>query len=179
MSTKKKQNQWLSFKELDKTIAAELKTDKKIAVAAIKLVYFDQYSCYYGFNEGEAIIDYLKQILEQELEAAKISQTNYDQFLFIADAASIDKRCQKVVYDFDTKIGSFYQPRERNQGSLKIKNRKGIVEEVPFVKLAIGLAVNNRRKIEHPHQAIYIAKNLQNYCTDLPKSSFLLDRRVN
>lgn len=174
---KDNKNFWFGFADFKQRVGADLKANKKIAVAALKLVHFDQYNCYYGFKQGEKIIDYLKNILEQKLMPATMSQVNYDKLFFSTPLTEIEDKCQKIINSFETKIGSFYSQQERNQGSLKIKSRKGIVKEVPFVRIAIGVAINDRRKITHPYQAIYIAQNLEAYCLNLPKSAFLVDRR--
>ncbi len=166
------------LKELEKKI-----NNKEIFCAAYAdLDKFKEYNDYYGFGWGDKLIQHTASIIYNALkelgnENDFIGHIGGDDFLFITLPDAIENICKKIVYDFDISIPSFYKEEDRKKGYIVIKNRKGIITEIPFITISIGVVNTQQRKINHAGQIIQIVTELKNYCKTFPKSIYIMDRR--
>ncbi|OPX30461.1 MAG: hypothetical protein B1H08_01605 [Candidatus Omnitrophica bacterium 4484_171] len=165
-------------KELDKRISAQ----EAFCAAYADLDKFKEYNDYYGFGWGDKLIQHTASVIYNAIkelggENDFIGHIGGDDFIFITSPESIENICKKIIYDFDISIPSFYKEEDRKKGYIVIKNRKGIVGEMPFITISIGVVTTRERKIIHSGQIIQIATELKSYCKTFPKSIYIMDRR--
>ncbi len=166
------------LKELEKKIS-----NKEIFCAAYAdLDKFKEYNDYYGFGWGDRLIQHTASVIYNAIrelgsENDFIGHVGGDDFLFITLPESVENICKKIVYDFDMSIPSFYKEEDKERGYIVIKDRKGILAEIPFITISIGIVSTKEKKITHAGQIIEIATELKNYCKTFPKSIYIMDRR--
>ena len=165
-------------KELDKRISAQ----EIFCAAYADLDKFKEYNDYYGFAWGDKLIQHTASVIYNAIkelgeENDFIGHIGGDDFIFITSPDSIENICKKIIYDFDMSIPSFYKEEDREKGCIVIKDRKGIVNEMPFITISIGVVTTRERKIIHSGQIIQIATELKAYCKTFPKSIYIMDRR--
>jgi len=165
-------------KELDKRIANQ----EIFCAAYADLDKFKEYNDYYGFAWGDKLIQHTASVIYNAIkelgeENDFIGHIGGDDFILITSPDSIENICKKIIYDFDMSIPSFYKEEDRNKGYIVIKDRKGIVGEIPFITISIGVVTTRERKIIHSGQIIQIATELKTYCKTFPKSIYIMDRR--
>jgi len=165
-------------KEFDKRISAQ----GAFCVAYADLDKFKEYNDYYGFVWGDKLIQHTASVIYNAIKELGeksnfIGHIGGDDFIFITSPDSIENICKKIIYDFDMSIPSFYKEEDREKGYIVIKDRKGIVGEMPFITISMGVVTTRERKIIHSGQIIQIATELKSYCKTFPKSIYIMDRR--
>jgi len=166
------------LKELDKRVSNQ----EIFCAAYADLDKFKEYNDYYGFARGDKLIQHTASIIYNAIkelggENDFIGHIGGDDFIFITSHDSIENICKKIIYDFDMSIPSFYKEEDRNRGYIVVKDRKGIVGEIPFITISIGVVTTRQRKIVHAGQIIQIATELKAYCKTFSKSIYIMDRR--
>lgn len=143
---------------------------------------FKEYNDYYGFGCGDQLIKHTALIIHnaiQELgeDTDFIGHIGGDDFLFVTLPESIESICKKIITDFDLSIPSFYKEEDRKKGYIVVKNRRGIMAQIPLITISIGIATNRQHQMTHTGQIIQVATELKQYAKTFPKSIYIIDRR--
>lgn len=171
--------QFTLLKELQKRI--ESKT--VFAVYYLDLYKFKEFNHRYGFKRGDEVIKYttaliLKSSNDLGSPSDFLSHPQGDDFILIASPDGTDTICNKIIKDFDTGIISFYDEEDKKRGHILIKNRKGEIQKIPFLRIYIGVVSNEYYPFFSPVQVIQIATELKNYAQkSFEKSMYVKERR--
>jgi len=166
------------LKELEKRIDSQ----GQFCIGYADLDKFKKYNDYCGFELGDKIIQHTASLIytaikELGSESDFLGHIGGDDFIFITSDEAIDSICKKIIYDFDLSIPSFYKDKDREKSSITTKDRSGIVTEIGFLTITLGVASNKQKKITHTGQIIQIATELKNYGKSFSKSICIFDRR--
>ncbi len=166
------------IKELERRI----KNKETFTVAYADLDRFKEYNDYYGFEMGDKLIKHTASIIYnaiRELGSGNdfLGHIGGDDFIFIIQPESLDSICKKITYDFDLSIPSFYKEEDRARGYITIKNRQGVIANIPLITISIGVFTNYSKKALHTGEIIQTVTELKNYAKTFPKSIYMVDRR--
>ncbi len=148
----------------------------------IDLKGFTMYNKFYGFEQGNQVIRFLANLLQEETGdcrpvAPELYHLGGDNFCVLLNPGSAEELCQKLMDRFDREIGGFYLEEDRSRGGLVVTNRRGFVEQWPVMTLTMGIVSNQQRVVNDWLEAELIGKELLNYAKSLPGSGFVRDRR--
>lgn len=169
------------WKELQKKI-----DNKKVfAACCADLFNLKDFNHRYGFKKGDEVIKYtasliLKNLMELGSSSDFICHPQSDDFFILTSHDSVVAIANKIIESFDTNISSFYDPQDRTKGFYQIKNRKGEIQKVPFLRIHFGIVTNEDYQFLNPAQVLQIATELKDFAqTNYEKSAYVKERRKN
>lgn len=166
------------LQELQKRIEAK----SKFAGYCADLHRLKEYNQRYGFKKGDEVIKYTASLLMLALKQMGspsdfLSHPSNDDFYFLTQPDSIQQVCEWVIREFDKNVSSFYDPEDVKRGHIILKNRKGEILKIPFLRLYMGVATNETYAFTNPGQVIQVATELKDYARSFQNSIFVKDRR--
>lgn len=167
-----------AIKELNTRITSQ----KTLGVGYLDLYSFKWFNRYYGFKRGDDVLRYIGMLMRQTLldlgsPSDFLGHFGGDDFFFITSHDGIDEICKTIIRDSQRAIPSFYNEEDRKRGCIPVKNRKGEVFEMPFLKVCIGVVTNEYYPFTSSGQVLQIATELKDYATRLDKSIYIKERR--
>lgn len=167
------------LKELQKRI------DEKalFAVCCADLYKFRFYNQRYGFKKGDELIRYAASVILKVLKdfgspSDFLSHPQNDDFFFLTQHDSAEAIADKITKTLDLNITSFYDTEDRKRGHLLIKNRKGEILKIPFLRIYIGIVTNENFQFVNPTQIIQIVMELMEFAQkSSDKSAYAKERR--
>jgi len=166
------------IKEIDSLI------DKKeiFGVAYADLDKFRKFNDYYGFEKGNEILLFVSNIIKEALyelgsEIDFLSHAGSDDFIFISSAESIEDICRQIIDTFSENISIFYDEKDKKQGFILVKDRKGRLMKYPFLRIHIGIVTNQFYPFISSAQVLQIAIELKDYAKKFEKSMYVKERR--
>jgi diguanylate cyclase (GGDEF)-like protein len=167
---------------IEEEIKRRLKEKKIFAVAYFDLDNFKAYNDRYGYERGDAIIQFVasiikKVITELGLPDDFIGHIGGDDFIIVSTPDRIGKVCQSVIEEFDKTIPLHYSEADRKQGFITSKDRLGRRQKFPIMTLTTVAVSNERHRITHYAQISERAIELKRYAKKIKGSCFVMDRR--
>lgn len=166
------------YKELQKRL------ESKIPFAAYyaDMYKFNEFKQRYGAKKGDEVIKYTCSLILKSLRdlgsPADFTAHFQDGFVLITLTDIMDDIANKIIRDFDRNIASFYEEGDRRNGYIVIKNRKGEIQKIPFLRIYIGVVNNEHYKFVSPAQAIQTAIELKDFAQkNFDKSMYVIERR--
>jgi GGDEF domain-containing protein len=167
------------LKELQKRI------DSKSLFAAnfADLEAIKDYNQRYGFKKGDEVIKYTGSLIFKAIKdfgspSDFLCHPQNDDFIFITLTDSVNTMAEWITKEFNKNIRSFYEAEDLKRGYLLLKNRKGELQKIPFLKICIGIVTNEFYSFANPGQIIQVAIELRSFAqNNFPTSSFVKDRR--
>jgi len=163
-------------------LSRQLESKNLFAVCYIDLDKFKAYNDIYGFEHGDEVIRETARILIRSVKEYGnpddfIGHIGGDDFVIASSINASDKICQKIIDDFEKSVPSFYNERDRKNGYIIAKDRKGKEQKIPLLSVSIGIVTNEFRKIEHVAQIGEIGAELKSYAKKLERSNYVKDKR--
>lgn len=166
------------LKELQKRI------DEKslFAVCCADIYKLRFYNQRYGFKKGDDVIKYeastiLKVMKELGSPLDFLAHPQNDDFFFLTQHDSAEAIAEKIARLFDLDIASFYDTEDRKRGHLVLKNRKGEIIKVPFLRTYIGIVTNENYQFFSPTQVLQIATELMEFAQKNSEKSYYAKER--
>ena len=168
---------------LIKELQRRIESKEQIALCCLDISQFKDFNRRYGFQKGDEVIRYTGSLILKVLRSSGgsrdfLAHPQNDDFFFITLAATAQEIAEKIIKEFTSTIGSFYDTEDRAQGFIVLKNRKGELEKIPLLRLYIGIATNECYAFVDPTQAIQIATELKDFAQkNFDKSMYVKERR--
>jgi DNA-binding response OmpR family regulator len=167
---------------LEETLKNRVSEGGRFDLVFIDLKGFTMYNKFYGFEQGNRVIQFLANLLLAEAGSCRsagpeLYHLGGDDFCVLLNSGSAEDFCQKLMSRFDREIGGFYLEEDRSRGGLVVTNRRGFVEQWPMMTMTMGIVSNEQRVVNDWLEAELIGKELLNYAKSLPGSKFVRDRR--
>jgi len=155
---------------------------KPFAVGYADLDKFKIYNDNYGFEKGDEVIRAIARILIQIVRkkgglTSFIGHIGGDDFVFIAGEEIIDDICKEVIDEFDQKVTSFYNEKDRKAGYVIGRDRQGNEQKFGLLSVSIGVVSSTSQNITHVAQISEIGAELKKYAKSDEKSNFVRDKR--
>lgn len=139
---------------IQKTLRKYLERGEAFALIYVDLDYFKPYNDRYGFERGNEVLLFLRDILEDELEHHP-SPLNFlghiggDDFVIITGIDHYEPICQQVIQRFDEEIPDFYNYEDREGGGILTKNRQGEKQQFSFMTISLAVVKNDLRDFDN------------------------------
>jgi DNA-binding response OmpR family regulator len=165
--------------ELGKRLAAK----NVFAVFHADLSGFRLFNQRYGFKRGDEVLKFTASVIAGALKdlgtpSDYLSHPYCDDFIFLSSYDCVDALCDRVIQGFTVGIRSFYDEEDRAREQIVVKNRKGEVLRLGFLRVHIGVVTNQHYPFVEPAQIIQISTELKDYCQkNFDKSMFVRERR--
>lgn len=161
-----------------------IEADKIFAVGYADLDKFKFYNDKYGFEKGDEVIRELARILIKMVREIGgpntfIGHIGGDDFVFIAEDHLMDKICEDIIKEFDSKVPGFYPEEDYKAGYFTGKDRLGNEQKFGLLSVSIGIVSNATQKITHVAQIAEIGAELKKYAKGFDNSIYVRDKRKN
>ena len=168
--------------ELQRWVDAALKDKTTFAVGYLDIDKFKSYNDKYGFEHGDEVIKETARIIIHNIRTFGnaddfIGHIGVDDFVFITTPDKIDQVCSKIIGEFDSGVGKFYNQEDRQRGYIFAKDRQRKEQKVPLLSISIGVVTNETREIAHVAQIGEIGAELKGFAKQLTGSNFVKDKR--
>ncbi len=167
---------------IQEEIERPIRDDKPFAVLYADLNNFKAYNDQKGFVRGDRMIQSTARLIQDAVvEFAGpdgfVGHVGGDDFVAIVPPPIAEDVAKRVVERFDKSIHEFYESEDLQRGYVEVEDRKGVLQKLPLVGIAIGVATTETRKFAHYGEAVAVATEMKQFAKRETTSSFAIDRR--
>ncbi len=167
---------------LQREIAARLPQRGTLAVIQFDLDNFKPYNDIYGYQQGDEMILWLKQLIEQAVarhhpEHWFIAHLGGDDFFLTAPVSSAGILGPEVVENFEQGKERFFCEEHFRDGHFRALNRAGEYDSFELTTLSAMMVTNEAEDITHPGHIAAVLAELKAYAKTMSGSNFVYDRR--
>jgi len=164
-------------------IEKEIARGSKFAVLYVDLNQFKSFNDAYGFEAGDRVIKSTANLLASQARQvdglnAFVGHIGGDDFIVVCAAHCAETLAKRIIQDFDTLAPSFYNEEDRQRGYIISTDRRGEVQQFPFLSVSIGIVHNASRKLSSLAQISQIGTELKHHAKQAGKSACVVDRRT-
>lgn len=164
-------------------ITAAIETNRQAYVFYADLDNFKAYNDAYGFANGDRVILYTADLFQSVMKELGIAEgfaghVGGDDFVLIVEKSRALDYANRIIEKFDQGIKEFYNDKDRANGFILSKTRKG--EETNFPLMSISLAGVDLplRDYTNVLQVCDMCAELKNRAKQETGSCLVLDRRT-
>lgn len=162
-------------------IAIERAIGKPLAVCYLDINNFKPFNDIYGFARGDEVIRMVARInsnaIKEVCGSGFSGHIGGDDFVFIVPFEHAEAVCKTIIGNFALIVQDLFGDREKSDGHYLAKNRKGDLERIPLLGVAIAVVPTAGDHIEHPGMVVEIASELKKAAKKSHKSEYVVDRR--
>jgi GGDEF domain-containing protein/CHASE3 domain sensor protein len=167
---------------IENVLKKRLESKQSLAFCVLDIDNFKAFNDRYGYANGSEVIKETAKIIENAVKKKGgaddfIGHVGGDDFVVITTPGNMRDISSQITVDFDKQIPLFYEPADRERGSIKGKTRQGVEMEFPLMTISIAIVTNDRRELTNPLEASEIAAELKDYAKTIPGSVFVVDKR--
>ena len=142
--------------------------DKNIpfAFAYIDIDNFKSYNDAYGYHAGDQVIKDVAAMLLETVRTADpqegfIGHIGGDDFAILTKPEKMKDILDAIVNHFDASVGNFYSSADLAKNGILTKNRQGVMQFFPLMRLSIGVVNTLTRPIHHYAQLASVASEVK------------------
>jgi DNA-binding response OmpR family regulator len=151
---------------IEAEVSSRLKASKPFAFAYVDIDNFKSYNDVYGYHAGDQVIRKLAGLLVETMRQSDsqegfIGHIGGDDFVLLANPDRMGGILDIVVRHFDESVGGYYSPEDLAQNGVLTKNRQGLEQFFPLMRLSMGIVSTLTRPIDHYAQLAVIASEVK------------------
>ncbi|MCL1632093.1 EAL and GGDEF domain-containing protein [Sporolactobacillus sp. CPB3-1] len=124
---------------IEQKMKRALETKDTFSVLYIDINHFKEYNDVYGFENGDAVIKLLADILLLYLPVDQfVGHVGGDDFVVVMSEVDVADFCHNVSEHFQQKVRLHYNEQDRVNGYIIAENRLGIMEQFPIISISIA-----------------------------------------
>lgn len=166
---------------IERVISERLARHDHFAVCYADLDDFKAYNDYYGYFFGDKVIKLVARVIRETVYDHQpegfVGHIGGDDFVFVITPDKISTVCEAVIQRFDAEVLLCYEPRDRRNGYIVSKSRRGTAETFGLLTLSIAVAVNHGNTFDHVGEVSHMVADLKRYTKTLPGSNYMVERR--
>ena len=166
---------------IERIISERIARHDHFAVCYADLDDFKAYNDYYGYFYGDKVIKLVARVIRETLYDHQpegfVGHIGGDDFVFVVTPDKISGICEAIIRRFDAEVPLCYEPRDRKNGYIVSKSRRGTAETYGLITLSIAVAVNNGDTFDHVGEISHMGADLKRYTKTLPGSNYMIERR--
>jgi len=169
---------------IEDEIEGRVQSGDRFAILYVDLDHFKAYNDHYGFMRGDEVIQATARLIEEVVRehggsGSFVGHVGGDDFVVVCSADEAEALADAIIAHFDAAVRSYYDAPDAERGHIEVMNRRGEVQEFPFLSLSIGIATTARRRFGHFAEAVAIATEMKSFTKATQGSSWAADRRAN
>jgi len=162
-------------------IAIERALGKPLAVCYLDINNFKPFNDTYGFSRGDEVIRMVARIINNAVKEVGGSgfsgHIGGDDFVFIVPLTQAETVCRTIIENFRLVVQDLFGDREKDNGFYLAKNRKGGVEEIPLLGVAIAVVPTDGDRFKHPGMISEAISELKKQAKKSAESAYVIGRR--
>lgn len=170
---------------IQEELKQRLEDGKTFALIYADLDHFKPFNDRYGFERGNEVLLFLRDILEESLEQISsphdfLGHVGGDDFVIMTSADHYNELCQRIIERFDDEIPSFYDQEDRQDGGIVTKNRQGEEQSFHFMTISLAVVTNDKRNFDNYLEMTEEAANVKKFAKkNRNESCYKVDRRTD
>lgn len=166
---------------IERVLQERIHSKEGFAVCYADLDDFKAYNDYYGYFYGDKVIKMTSRVVRDSVFEHQpngfVGHIGGDDFVFVIDPTKAKKVCQTIIARFEAEIGLCYEPRDRRNGYIISKNRRGVPESFPLMNISIAVVVDRGGMFTHVGEISHMVADLKKYAKTIPGSNYVFERR--
>jgi GGDEF domain-containing protein/CHASE3 domain sensor protein len=163
---------------IEKRIMDMFATGQIFSLCQVDLDNFKPFADKYGYAWGSEVIKEVADILTEYVEKKPqeeifIGHIGGDDFVVIARPEQAKRICQKLVADFEKRIGRFYDAQDAQRGYITGKDRQGVMQKFPLITVSVAIVTDDGTRFKNPLDIAMTAAELKEYAKLLPGSNYV------
>jgi len=154
-----------------------------VAVCYLDINHFKPYNDVYGFARGDEVINMVARIISNALEPfgekCFAGHIGGDDFVFITPLDQAEKICQTILDYFNMIVSDLFGEEEKSKKYYIARNRKGEIEEIPLLGVAIAVIPMTNPLMDHYGKVAESAASLKKFAKRTEGSRFVIERRTS
>jgi diguanylate cyclase (GGDEF)-like protein len=168
---------------IQEEIERQVREEREFAVLYADLDNFKAYNDQKGFVRGDRLIQSTARIIQDAvIEGAGsegfIGHVGGDDFVAVIGPEVAETVAKQICERFDEARVDFYEAEDLERGSVRVEDRKGVLQDVPLVAISVGIAMTSKRRFAHYGEAVAVATEMKSFAKREAGSSFAVDRRA-
>ncbi|HMK43948.1 MAG TPA: diguanylate cyclase [Dissulfurispiraceae bacterium] len=152
------------------------------ALAYADLDYFKPFNDKYGFSRGDEVIRMVGRLIlnlvrEEQPSGSFVGHVGGDDYVFITLVDIVEAASERILQYHEQIVPTFYDPEDRERGSIISIDRENRERVFPLMSLSIGVAHNRVRSFSHYGEMVEVAAEMKKYSKTKTGSSLSMDRR--
>ena len=153
------------------------------AMLQIDIDYFKSFNDHYGYARGDQAIQTLARLIldtahHHSAGADFVGHIGGDDFVLLTLPERAEAVAEDIIAGFNREAPALYDPADREQGSIEVRNRRQVTEQFPLMSLTIALVSTDRIPVSHLAELIDIAQELKSHGKGIPGSVLVGERRT-
>ena len=116
--------------------------------------WYDASNDFYGYSRGDQAISLLAKVLrdcckQAGLASDFIGHVGGDDFVVITESPDSARLARLIIENFDRGIGDLHDADDFARGTLLVKTRAGVEEEVPLITVTVALVCDAQGRFNH------------------------------
>ena len=166
---------------IEREINTQLNLKSKFAVCYGDLDNFKAYNDYYGYVQGDKIIELtarvIKDIVFDLCPGGFVGHIAGDDYIAIVPISQVDEICSEIIKVFDSLIPYQYEQEDRDRGTITTKNRRGEIETFPILTISIAVLLNKNGTFAHMGEMSKMLADLKKAAKQKEGSNYMIERR--
>jgi diguanylate cyclase (GGDEF)-like protein len=167
---------------IQEEIERQVREDRQFAVLYCDLDNFKTYNDQKGFVRGDRLIQSTARIIQDAVVSfggadAFIGHVGGDDFVAVVPTEVAEDIAKRIAERFDQARAEFYDEDDIQRGSVRMEDRKGVMQDIPLVSISIGIATTAKRGFAHYGEAVAVATEMKQFAKRDAGSSYAIDRR--
>jgi diguanylate cyclase (GGDEF)-like protein len=168
---------------IQEEIERQVRDARPFAVLYCDLDNFKTYNDQKGFVRGDRVIQSTARTIQDavvEFAGAEsfVGHVGGDDFVAVVPTEVAEDIAKRICERFDGSLAEFYEADEIAKGSVRMEDRKGVIQDIPLVAVSIGIATTARRAFAHYGEAVAVATEMKQFAKRDGGSSYAVDRRM-
>ena len=166
---------------IEREVTRQIEIGNEFAVCYSDLDNFKAYNDYYGYFQGDKVIQLTSRIIKDVVfdlcREGFVGHIAGDDFIHIVPAELVDRSCTEIINAFDALIPYKYEQEDRERGTINTNNRRGELETYPLLTISIAVIINANRKFSHVGEMSKMLADLKTITKMKPGSNYMIERR--
>jgi len=151
-------------------------------VLYVDLDNFKAYNDVYGFDRGDEVLKFTAALLQEcfplqpDIEPF-IDHLGGDDFVVVVGQRVSEELLQHLLMRFNEQVCLYYADADRETGYIHAANRRGEIEQFPFISISIAVVDDRNGPLESYHDLAKRATEVKKICKTTPGSCVIYDRR--
>ena len=143
---------------------------------------FKAFNDRYGFPIGDTAIQAVAEVLVEVVEAQGqpgdfVGHIGGDDFQILTEPERAEALAESFKDALDLRMPLLYEPEDREQGFVRVRNRRHEFEDFPLISVTMAVALYDPQAGTHLAQVDDALRELKQYGKGLPGSVVVTERR--
>lgn len=167
---------------INRQIQGRLDRNESFAMAYGDLDYFKPFNDKYGFSRGDEVIKITGRLIlnivkNRQPRNSFVGHIGGDDFIYLVETDTMEEVSREIIDAFDRIIPTFYDPSDREKGSISSIDRQGVERTFDIMTISIGITDTKARSFSHYGEITERASEMKKFAKQFKGSCFRTDKR--